>query len=106
MHLYNNPSHGSTDKICLNRFPKRLNEQLIVPSSQDMVTGWGIHLIEGMHWPKFYATGCVGFGLSVLFGVLWATLKHDLQGGFSITASIGVMFAFTMGTIQVAILTV
>ncbi|OCK85761.1 hypothetical protein K432DRAFT_286198, partial [Lepidopterella palustris CBS 459.81] len=60
LHLYSNPSHGSSYSVFFDRFPKRRNQQLVVLATKDIVIGWDGHL-GGMHWPKCYVTDCLPF---------------------------------------------
>jgi hypothetical protein len=71
--------------------------------NRQVTTGWGIHLVEGTDWPKFFAAGLIGFLISTLFGLVWSICKSDVQGGFGIAAYVGVFFTFTMGTVQTAL---
>ncbi len=73
-----------------NRIPQKLDKsilQLQTPADGDrLVTGWGVHIIEGLD--RFMILMCTLEGL-VVSGVLstaWAIARDDVQGGFGIGA--------------------
>ena len=106
---YRHPSHGRGASDTVHRFPKLLRKKLQCPSRIDPfreyvpVLGYGIHLKEGISWPKFFITGFIGFVLSAVYGILWSVYKHDMADGFQVASYIGIFFTFTMGFIQAAI---
>ena len=104
MHLYEHPDHADDSPFCLERIPKKLRDQLRLCQHQAPgLVGWGVYFAEGFNWPKFWIFGSVVLSLSVLFGVCWSTLRHDVQGGFGITACIMVAITFTTGVVQAAV---
>ncbi|KAL9634823.1 MAG: hypothetical protein Q9164_003854 [Protoblastenia rupestris] len=102
MHLYEHPDHAEETGLCLDRMPKKLRQRLSVCPRRGTSLGWGVHFVEGLHWTKLYALGLTGLLLGVLFGVLWAKLRDDVQGGFGIAACIMLGFTFTVGIVQAA----
>ncbi|KAL9629934.1 MAG: hypothetical protein Q9164_006654 [Protoblastenia rupestris] len=102
MHLYEHPDHAEETGLCLDRMPKKLRRRLSVCPQRGTSLGWGVHFVEGLHWTKLYALGLTGLLLGVLFGVLWAKLRDDVQGGFGIAACIMLGFTFTVGIVQAA----
>lgn len=103
MHLYDHPEEAETVPVCLEKIPKKIRERLLVEPNRGTGLGWGIHLVEGLHWGKVCGIGLAGFLISILFGVLWSTLKGDIQGGFGVTACIMIIFSFVMGILQAAL---
>ena len=104
MHLYEHPDHADDVPYCLERIPKKLREQLRLCQNQAPgLVGWGVYFTEGFNWPKFWVLGFVMLSLSVLFGVCWSTLRHDVSGGFGVTACTMVAVTFTTGVVQAAV---
>ena len=103
MHLYDHPEDADEATVCLGRIPKKLREQLKVCPQRRTGLGWGVHFVEGFHWTKFWILGVVGLFVCVGFGVSWSKIKHDVQGGFSITACMMVGLTFTTGIVQAAL---
>lgn len=104
MHLYEHPDHADDVPFCLERIPKKVREQLRLCQNQAPgLVGWGVYFAEGFNWPKFWVLGFVVLSLSVLFGVCWSTLRHDVQGGFGVTACMMVTVTFTTGVVQAAV---
>ena len=103
MHLYEHPDHAEDLGICLDRIPKKLKEPLAICPNRGTGVGWGVHFSEGLNWLLLYILGLIGLGLGILFGVLWAKFKNDVQGGFGIAACIMLGFTFTIGIIQAAL---
>ena len=104
MHLYEHPDHADDLPFCLERIPKKLRDQLRLCQHQAPgLVGWGVYFAEGFNWPKFWIFGSVVLSLSVLFGVCWSTLRHDVQGGFGVTACMMVAVTFTTGVVQAAV---
>ncbi|MCJ1390207.1 hypothetical protein MMC18_003065 [Xylographa bjoerkii] len=69
--------------VWLHRLPKKLNHSLL-NSSDELVIGWGLHIIEGPNWVAICAAGfCITF-LSGAFSTLWSILRSDVSGGFGI----------------------
>jgi len=102
MHFYAHPSHADKNSSpILNFFPKRVKEPLTRDLGKGMSTGWGVHFEEGWHWNAFWV---VGFGLlslgSIVFGVAWTVLEHDVQGAFGIASFILAFVVFGAGSLK------
>jgi hypothetical protein len=100
MHIYQHPEDADRDAICLARFPKRKNERLHIRSGNVTELGWGLHFEEGLHWKKIWAVGVAVTIASVIFGICWSILKHDIQGGFGVSGYTMAILAFGIGTMQ------
>lgn len=103
MHLYEHPEDADDTAVCLDKIPKNFQERLLVSPQKVTGLGWGIHFVEGLHWMKLWILGLTGLLASVVFGVLWSTLKNDVQGGFGIAACLMVGLTFTTGILQAAL---
>jgi hypothetical protein len=105
MHLYSNPSCASDDRTVLfAQFPKKIQERLVVCPVKGVSVGWGIQFVEGWHWFKIWLLSFSLFGLGgLVFAVLWAVLKHDVQGAFGVAAYIMGFLATGIGTLQAGI---
>ena len=103
MHLYEHPEDAEDVPVCLERLPKKLKEPLSVCRERRTSLGWGIYYLEGFHWTKFWIFGFLSLVVSICFGVCWSIFRHDLQGGFGVTACMMVGITFTNGVVQAAL---
>ena len=82
MHHLNDPGPHRRP-TWLRRLPKKMNYSLL-NASEELVTGWGLHIIEGPNWVAIWtAAFCVTFVSGVL-STLWSILRNDVSGGFGI----------------------
>ncbi|KAI9878212.1 MAG: hypothetical protein M1830_001556 [Pleopsidium flavum] len=102
VHIFQHPQDAEDETICLDRFPKRLLQQIAVCSTGDPTTGigWGLELTEGLHWAKTSCVGLVILVSSMVLGVLWSVFRGDVQGGFGIAAYMVAFWMCTVGTVQ------
>lgn len=68
----------------LPRLPKRKGKRVI--DCNEACTGWGIHVIEGPNREVIFWILMITIMASVVAGVLWSTLRHDVQAGTGIGA--------------------
>jgi hypothetical protein len=87
LHLFNKPSCLSEqEQEVFTRFPKRTKGELAGTLAQ-RAKGWGIFFEEGYDLLKIaWLVSLVSFLGSLLFGVLWAVVRKDVQGAFGISA--------------------
>lgn len=87
MHLYSSPECIDASQVWVyNQIPKR-TRGVLVPRADAPAEGWGLHFEQGWHWPKIWTIIAILFlGGSLLFGVLYATLKKDAQSAFGIAS--------------------
>lgn len=72
--------------LVLDQLPKRTCGELSSDPTE-LVDAWGVYYKEDWDVVKILWVLSVGFFIpSVLFGVLWATLREDIQGGFAIAS--------------------
>lgn len=103
VHLYDHPHEAETMATCLDKLPKKLRERLLVCPTRGTGLGWGIHFVEGWHLTMIRLLVFVVLGLgSLVFGVCWAVLKHDLQGAFGVSAYIMAFLTLSIGSVQAA----
>ena len=102
MHLYEHPEDAEETGDCLDKVPKKLRDRLLVNSGQRTKIGWGVYFIEGLHWMKVWVIGFVGLLASVAFGLCWAAVRNDIQGGFAVTGCMMMLLTFTVGIVQTA----
>lgn len=70
-----------------NRIPQKLHRSILqIQTPDNLVIGWGVHIIEGLN--KFIVLMCTLAGLLVsgIVSVAWAIARDDVQGGFGIGA--------------------
>ena len=99
MHLWKTPGHlDGNGQTCLGRFAKKKRERLHVGPSGDPADGWGIHLVEGPDW-AIISVLIVSIALlgSLVFGVSFAVLYHDIQSSFAIASYVVSFAALSIG---------
>lgn len=100
-HLLYHPDEANELGIICLRAPKKRKEKLTVCPRQGTCLGWGLHFVEG--WVAFRVWFLIlaifSFG-SLVFGVCWTVLKHDLQGAFGVSAWILTLIGIVLGTLQ------
>lgn len=89
MHHLLQHREGHTRLLWGNRIPKKLRRSIMQmdPSDADgLVTGWGIHIIEGLN--RFMVLLCtlVILLFSAVVAVVWVVVRDDVQGGVGIGA--------------------
>jgi hypothetical protein len=87
MHFFYNPDCAEDVSTCLERFPKRLRGKLAC-GEKPVITGWGLQLEEGPNIKKVTIAYLVCVFISVIWGIIWTVLRHDIQGAFTISAFI------------------
>ncbi|KAF2969777.1 hypothetical protein GQX73_g3796 [Xylaria multiplex] len=69
-------------KYLMDRFT---NPGSINPNSHKLKVAWGIYFKEDWDWAKIWWILAAGFfPPSLLFGIMWGILKHDIQGAFGV----------------------
>ncbi|ERF73923.1 hypothetical protein EPUS_05346 [Endocarpon pusillum Z07020] len=101
MHIYHHPEDADSETVCLSRFPKRVRDRLELAGT-DVPVGWGIEFVEGVHWNKVWFFGFAIVLVSLIMGVVWSSLKRDVQGGFGIAGFMMAFLTFMVGVVQAA----
>lgn len=100
-HLFHHPEDANERSITCLRAPKKRKAKLTVCPEQGTSVGWGIHLVEGWVVSKLWLLGLLLFVLgSLVFGICWAVLRHDIQGAFGVAAYMVALIGLVIGTIQ------
>ena len=103
MHLYNHPEETEHTAVCLEKVPKKIEGLAWLPTeSEGAKIGWGLHLVEGLDFKKFWVWGFIGFMISITFGIAWSFIRGDIQSGFAVAACMLTGLIFTTGLIQAA----
>ena len=69
-----------------NLVPKRTTGELKADLDQP-TDGWGFYFQEGWDFDLIITISFVVFMLgSLLFGICWSVLEHDIQGAFGVSA--------------------
>ena len=94
LHLFKHPEDYDGELITYLRSPKK-NGRL------QLGVGWGINLVEGFLADKVWIWMSAMFALgSLVFGVLYAVKRHDVQGAFGVAAWIVTLGALAAGWLQ------
>ena len=101
MHLFHHPEDGDDESLTCLRVPKKRREKLKICQQQGIGVGWGLHLVEGWLLNRIWILVSVLFVLgSLVFGVCWSILKHDIQGAFGVSGWILALAMVLVGTVQ------
>jgi hypothetical protein len=85
LHRFHTPHDGQEDVLCLEQLPKRLKKKPERGKTPDNYTAWGVQFVEGPYFTKIYTCLAVMLGGgSLLFGVLYWSIKRDIQGAFTV----------------------
>jgi hypothetical protein len=103
VHYYNCPKACLDKSYCRDRFPKHIRDRPRIVDGDEEVASWGIELLERRDWEYLWVIGLIVFIVGGLFGLLWAILMHDIQGGYTVAGYIAGGTACLIGTIQVAL---
>lgn len=94
LHLFKHPEDYDGELITYLRVPKKSGRL-------SLGVGWGIHLVEGFLPDRVWMLLSGLFALaSLVFGVLWAWKKHDVQGAFGVAAWICGLAVLSVGWLQ------
>ena len=100
-HLFCHPEDANEMSITCLRAPKKLKEKLTVCPLQGTREGWGIHLVEAWVTSRVWLLIFFLFLLgSLIFGICWAILEHDIQGAFGVSGYMVTLVAVVVGTAQ------
>ncbi len=58
--------------------------------------------MEGLDWRKTWFVGLITLTVGYAFGILWTNLRHDVQGGWAVTAYVVIFVPFLTGAIHSA----
>lgn len=75
------------ETLVLERLPKRITGELHGKVGE-LPEGWGLQFQEGLDLGLLVGMVSIAFLASLLFAVLWSTLKGDLQGAFGVASYI------------------
>lgn len=99
-HLYDHPEDANNLPVCVRKVPRKLKHRLVANPVDGVSTGWGMVFMEGISWPKLCLLGLCGAAISLLFGVVWTLLQHDVQGGFGVASFMLSIFIASIAAVQ------
>jgi hypothetical protein len=100
MHLFHHPEDYEDELITYKRIPKKRGMKLRVLDRTDVGIGWGIHLVEGFLAYKVWTLFTLIFILgSLVFAIVWATRKGDVQGAFGVGAYVCALSTLLTGCV-------
>jgi hypothetical protein len=84
LHYFYKYADEHQDNIYLRRLPKRLELSIYNEQYQDLIFGWGIHIIEGpnkliLSWSCFMV-----FLLSIVVSIVYTVAMKTAEQGFGI----------------------
>jgi hypothetical protein len=96
LHHLSNP--GPHKKLLWGkRMPQKLHNSILqIPTPDDLVTGWGVHIIEGLNKYTVFMCALAGLLVSGIVATAWSIARDDVQGGFGIGAWLTSMEAVVM----------
>ena len=100
-HLFHHPEHATEMSVTCLRTPKKLKARLAVCAQRGTSVGWGVHLVEGWVMTRVWSLTLFTFVFgSLVFGICWSVLRHDIQGAFAVSAYIIALLGLVVGTVQ------
>ncbi|OAP56500.1 hypothetical protein AYL99_09679 [Fonsecaea erecta] len=85
-HLFQHPECiNKVSTRVLNQVPKRFG-QCIATTGAEAVEAWGMEFEEGWDRDRLKNAILLVIAATLVFGILWAVLKHDIQGACGIAA--------------------
>lgn len=100
-HLFHHPEDANERSITFLRAPKKRKAKLTIYPQRGTSVGWGIHLVKGWVMSRLWLLSLAMFVLgSLVFGICWAVLRHDVQGAFGVAAYMVALVGLVVGTIQ------
>jgi len=98
-HLFHHLEDANEGSITCLRAPKKRKAILIVCAQQGTSVGWGIHLVEEWVVSGLWLLSLALFMLgSLVFGICWAVLRHDVQGASGVAAYMVALVGLVVGT--------
>lgn len=85
MHFFLHPDHAAVRPILLANIPKRKKDELVPCPVAGSSMGWGIDITTGVDQLKLFGICFVGTLVSTIFGIVWAIVRKDIQGGFAVS---------------------
>ena len=100
-HLFQHPEHANEMSVTCLRTPKKRKAKLAVCAQRGTSVGWGVHLVEGWVTTRVWLLSLFTFVIgSLVFGICWSVLQHDIQGAFAVSAYIIALLSLVVGTVQ------
>lgn len=97
LHLFRHPEDYDGELITYLRAPKKTGRL-------QLGVGWGISLVEGFEARKVWILVTVFFTFaSLVFAIVWAWKKQDVQGAFGVAAYMTGLAALVVGWIHASI---
>ena len=96
VHYYRKTHGACCYPQILKRIPRKLNGKLRLSSDGDPQTGWGIHLMQGLHRGRVFVAGLSGLMICCLLGSIWSAVRNDVQGGAGITSCLMYFVGFAV----------
>lgn len=94
LHLFKHPEDYDGELITYLRAPKKTGRLHIG-------VGWGINLVEGFLPERVWMMTTSFFALaSLVFAIVWAYKRDDVQGAFGVAAWICTLSALVVGWLQ------
>jgi hypothetical protein len=100
MHFFTHPEEAASHSVILQCIPKRKIDKLEPCPIAGSSTGWGIDIVTGIDQFKLFCLGFLGSLMSVVFGITWAVVKSDIQGGFAVAGFMLTLFGFAIASLK------
>ena len=102
VHLTEHPEEAEYSPVLFRKLPRKLRQRLEACPQRGWRQGWGLRLREGIDWLSLFGCGLVAFLISLVFGIVWAVVQRDVQGGFGMAGMVLSFLFFSIGTVQAA----
>ncbi|KAI4656882.1 uncharacterized protein J4E78_006773 [Alternaria triticimaculans] len=100
MHFFLHPDESPSFPVLLPSIPKRKNNRLEPCPVRGSNIGWGLDVVTGVDELKLFGLALLGTLASIIFGLVWSVMKHDIQGAFAVAGFFFVIFTFTIASVK------
>ena len=76
----------------MTRIPKYLLDKVPLRVEYGLGNAWGLELVEGRRWESFWYIAALIFLCSIIIGLVYGLVKHDVSAGFTIAGFLETSF--------------
>jgi hypothetical protein len=81
------------------RIPQKLGSSILLQPPDDLVIGWGLHIIEALNKVTVLLCVLAGVTVSGIIATAWSIARDDVQGGFGIGAWVSSVLAIVLALV-------
>ncbi|KAH6865714.1 hypothetical protein BKA58DRAFT_461671 [Alternaria rosae] len=100
MHFFLHPEESPSSAVLLPSIPKRKDNILEPCPVRGSSIGWGLDVVTGVDELKLFGLALLGTLASIIFGLVWSVIKHDIQGAFAVAGFLFAILTFTIASVK------